>query len=372
MALQYNLDHGANLGSFADFVHAQHYTDAFEQALLASKVDVTGSTKAVDLLNLDTYGENFKSGFGYDAAYLANQTAADSTNNTILDSAKVILFNGDIDGVMLNLAGSQSHVIGATAGDDKIIVSGWNSQTVDGAGGNDYIQTGNGNDVVFGGDGHDTIMTGRGDDTVYGGGDGGDRIFTDRGDDSILGGGGDNTIDGGTGFDIATVDATKASFHYVGNQWVSSENGDAISNVEYVEASDGVLITVQNVGEAAVARLFQAVNDQDPTAGDYHDALMAFHNGASLEEIATSIDGIDGDLDLTGPALTSHADKAAFVSDVMDNLFDTSAGKWSAAQISSYVDGIGDWSKAKIVADLVTHVSTADEHIGIHIDATTV
>src|SRR4051794_17101767 len=194
MALQYNLDHGSNVGTFADFVHAQHYTEAFDQALLASKVDVTGAPNSVDLLNLNTYGEYFKGGMGYDAAYISTQVTADSTNNTILDNAKVILFKGDLDGTMMNLAGAQSHVVGASDGDDIITIGGYANQVVDGNGGDDVIQTGKGADVVYGGDGDDIVMAGRGDDTIDGGA-GSDRLFGDRGDDSIVGGGGQDTID---------------------------------------------------------------------------------------------------------------------------------------------------------------------------------
>jgi hypothetical protein len=133
-----------------------------------------------------------------------------------------------------------------------------------------------------------------------------------------------------------------------------------------------VLITVQNAGEAAVARLFQAINDQDPTAVDYKNALVAFHNGATLEDIALSIDGFEGDFDLSGPALTTDADKEEFVEKIIGNLFDDPTA-WSPSEIASYVDGLaGSWTKAKIVADLVSTVSDADEVIGIHIDATTV
>lgn len=374
--VQYNLDHGSQLGTFADFVHAQHYTDAFEKALAeadaAGKIDVTGQNKVVDILNLNTYGENFIPKSGYDAAFVSNYAAADSTNQTVLDKAHVILFNGDLDGVNVDLDGKTSHLLGATAGDDVIMIGGRADQTVDGgSGGHDYIETGRGNDLVSVGADGSEVHTGVGNDTLLGGA-GDDLLDGGRGDDSIFGGGGEDTVDGGTGFDVATVDGAKASFHYTGNEWVSSDTGAHIGNVEFVNVDDGILITVQNTSEAEVARLFQAVNNQDPTAADYKSALVALHNGADLASIAkTIVDGLDGDSDLSG-TLTTDGAKTQFVSTVIHNLFDGTTGEWNATQIHDYVQNTSDWDKAKVVADLVHQVTTADDHIGIHVDGATV
>jgi hypothetical protein len=374
--VQYNLDHGNKLGAFADFVHAQHYTDAFEKALAdvdsAGKLDVTGKTNVVDVLNLDTYGENFDPTKGYDATYVANYAAADSTNQSALDKAHVILFNGGLDGVNVDLDGKTSHLLGATAGDDVVIIGGRADQIVDGgSGGNDYIETGRGNDQVSVGDGGSEVHTGVGNDKILAG-SGDDLLDGGRGDDSIFGGGGEDTIDGGTGFDVATVDGSKASFHYTGHEWVSADTGAHIGNVEYVNTEDGILITVQNTNEAEVARLFQAVNNQDPTAADYKNALVALHNGADLAGIAkTIVDGLDGDNDLAGTLSTDSA-KSDFVTTVIHNLFDGTSGEWNASQIHDFVQNTTDWDKAKVVADLVHQVTNADDHIGIHVDGATV
>ena len=134
-----------------------------------------------------------------------------------------------------------------------------------------------------------------------------------------------------------------------------------------------MLITVQSNAEAEVARLFQAVNNQDPTAADYKSALGALHNGSSLEDIAqTLVDGVDGNTDLGGGDLTTAAAKSSFVHHVMSNLFDGSAGAWTDSHIADYVSHLPNWDKAKIVADLVHQVTTADDHIGIHVDSTSV
>ncbi|MEJ1936652.1 hypothetical protein WDZ92_41200, partial [Nostoc sp. NIES-2111] len=294
------------------------------------------------------------------------------TSQAALDKARIILFDKSLEDVDLDLAGKKSHFIGLTDGDDSIVIGGKAAQVVDAGAGDNFVQTGRGDDLVISGDGDDIVLAGRGNDTIYGGG-GADHLSGERGDDSIIGGGGDATIDGGSGFDVAVVDGEKADFHYVGHAWVNSETGDQIANVEYTQLSDdSVLITVASDNQAALARLFQAVNNQDPTAADYKSALVALNNGDSLEHIAkTMVDKLDGDTDLTAGKLTDAADKKEFVSQVIDNLFDGSDGAWNDTAINNYVNSLPNWSKAKIVADLVTKISAADDHIGIHIDTTT-
>ena len=53
MAVTYQLDKTGGTGNFADFIAAQNYTEAFEQALLAAnaagQIDTTGKNGVVDL-----------------------------------------------------------------------------------------------------------------------------------------------------------------------------------------------------------------------------------------------------------------------------------------------------------------------------------
>jgi hypothetical protein len=366
MAYQYNLDQSSPLGSFESFLHAQNYSDKFEQALIGANPDQTGDPGVVDLQNIDLWSESFKT--GYDGAYITTYDAADSTDNAVLDNARIILFDKELDGVDVNLAGAKSHFLATGGGDDDITIGGKANQVVDAGGGDNFVQTGKGSDLIVTGDGDDIVLAGRGNDTVYGGG-GADHLSGERGDDSILGGGGDATIDGGSGFDVAVVDGSKADFHYVGHEWINSDTGDHITNVEYTQLNDGVLITVASQKQAALARLFQAVNDKDPTAADYKTALAALNDGKSLEYIAKNIvDKANPVDDLGGPAPSGAAEKKLFVEHVLDNLFDGMPGGWNNAQIDTYVSTLQNWSKAKIVADLVTKISAADDHIGIHID----
>lgn len=370
MAYQYNLDQGSPLGSFEDFLAAQNYSDKFEQALLVANPDQTGDPGVVDLQNIDLWSETFKT--GYDGAYITTYDAADSTDNAVLDKARIILFDKELDdGVQVDLAGAKAHFLATGSGDDDITIGGKANQVVDAGGGSNFVQTGKGDDLIITGDGDDTVLAGRGNDTIYGGG-GVDHLSGERGDDSILGGGGDTTIDGGSGFDVAVVDGSKADFQYVGHEWINSDNGDHIANVEYTQLNDGVLITVASQKQAALARLFQAVNDKDPTAADYKTALAAINDGKSLEFIAkTIVDPANPVDDLGGAPPSGAAEKKAFVEHVLDNLFDGTPGGWTETQVNAYVSGLPDWNKAKIVADLVTKITDADEHIGIHIDTST-
>jgi Ca2+-binding RTX toxin-like protein len=381
MALTYNFDNGGAQSDYASFVHAQHYTSAFETALLDKSQEFvfggTGLSNNVDLQNIDQQFETFTPG-GYDGAYVSTYGAIDdSTVQASLDQAKYVLFKGDIGdegGVDVVLGGAKAHVIGLTQFDDTINIGGSAGQLVDGGDGNDAIFTGKGNDTLFGGSGDDEIHAGRGNDQVDGGA-GNDMLFGDRGDDVLVGGGGEDTIDGGYGFDIGKADGLKADFHYVSGAWFNADSGVMVKNVEYTlvdgPAGDNVLITVSSTADAEVARLFQAIGDQDPTAADYKSALAAFHGGAGLDSVASAIgSSILGD-DLTD-TLSSTSDKTAFVTTVIHNLYDGSAGEWNASKIADYVSHTSEWEKAKVVADLVHKVADADDHIGIHVDTTSV
>jgi Ca2+-binding RTX toxin-like protein len=380
MLLQYNLDHGAQ-ATFQDFVHAQHYTDAFETALQSKAQDLVLSGKGllnnVDLQNLDTYGEVFNPKGQFDGAYVSTYAAVDFDAGASLDKAQYILFKGDIGnegGVDLELAGKTSHVIGLTQEDDTIVIGGKASQIVDGGQGDDIIFSGKGDDKLFGGTGDDEIHAGKGNDFVDGG-DGNDKLFGDRGDDSIFGGGGEDTVDGGWGFDVGKVDGLKADFHYSDEEgaWVNDVTGVHVKNTEYVSIdglTDNVLITVASSGEAEVARLFQAITDQDPSVGAYKDALVAFHNGAQLDKLASDIGKAFNNDDLS--STVAVGDRSDFVKEVVHRLFDGSTGESSFDVDGFLANHQGGWKKAEIVADLVQHVTNADDHIGIHIDTHTV
>ena len=75
------------------------------------------------------------------------------------------------------------------------------SYNLEGAGGDDIIETGDRNDRIEGGSGSDVLVSGGGRDLIFGG-DGHDNISAGSGDDVIIGGTGNDNLNGGDGSDL--------------------------------------------------------------------------------------------------------------------------------------------------------------------------
>jgi Ca2+-binding RTX toxin-like protein len=122
------------------------------------------------------------------------------------------------------IVGTQGHdVLQGTPGRDVICALA-GDDIVRGGGGNDVVVAGPGDDLVLGGDGRDVLQGGLGTDVLRGGADadrldggaGRDQLLGGAGRDVILGGPGRDSIaaqdrrrdvvDGGAGFDLATID----------------------------------------------------------------------------------------------------------------------------------------------------------------------
>jgi Ca2+-binding RTX toxin-like protein len=98
---------------------------------------------------------------------------------------------------------------------DDRLDGGSGNDSIEGYAGNDSIRGEDGNDWLNGADGYDEIHGGSGDDTLYGGINP-DRLFGDGGSDKLYGQGGNDrlygydgktdTLDGGSGDDIARND----------------------------------------------------------------------------------------------------------------------------------------------------------------------
>ncbi len=80
--------------------------------------------------------------------------------------------------------------------------TGGNDDLVYGYGGNDSVYANTGNDTVFGGTGDDTVYGEEGDDTLYGD-EGSDFVDGGAGNDTLFGGKSDNSLESGTGNDTA-------------------------------------------------------------------------------------------------------------------------------------------------------------------------
>lgn len=144
-----------------------------------------------------------------------------SGNDTVIGNAVGNEINGG-DG-MDSISGFGGHdVINGDGGNDTLL-GGWGFDTIDGGSGADSI-SGEGNaDSLSGGLGNDTLLGGAGTDVLIGGdgndslmsGDDADRVYGGEGDDvidagsnvgysvdGVWGEGGNDTIDGGIGFDF--------------------------------------------------------------------------------------------------------------------------------------------------------------------------
>ena len=88
------------------------------------------------------------------------------------------------------------------------LMGGDGNDTIDGGGGHDTLEGNAGNDVLIGSGGHDSLLGGEGDDTITGS-SGLDRMFGEGGNDLLISNDGEvDTLDGGTGNDRSTSDAT--------------------------------------------------------------------------------------------------------------------------------------------------------------------
>ncbi|MEL7171311.1 MAG: calcium-binding protein, partial [Bacteroidota bacterium] len=140
---------------------------------------------------------------------------------------------------------------------------GSREDNVNGAGGDDVLETGDGRDILIGGDGDDTLRGNSGDDLLQGGADN-DSLFGDNdndtleggaGDDTLSGGNGDDSIDGGSGGettgDVLTVGGPRDRFALIdggaGTIIIVDRDGtlgrDTVTNVETLRFTDGDVST---------------------------------------------------------------------------------------------------------------------------------
>lgn len=134
----------------------------------------------------------------------------ENTKIDILDDGTVVIqgspnqqlgFYAPGTNVNLNVSGSNQSDVIITGIGSSAIDGGEGDDTIQMAGGNNYVLGGRGNDRIKGGEGDDTIHAGKGNDYVTGGergpNGGNDLIFGELGDDTLGGRGGDDTIYGG-------------------------------------------------------------------------------------------------------------------------------------------------------------------------------
>jgi Ca2+-binding RTX toxin-like protein len=127
-----------------------------------------------------------------------------------------------------NLAGTKKADTLNGLGGDDFINGKKGADTLNGSGGNDTVVGGKGNDVLKGGGGNDTVTGGKGSDSLDGG-SGNDFLDGGKGSDVLIGGDGNDAMIGGKGADILnggfgadTMDGGKGSDTFVYTSTIDS------------------------------------------------------------------------------------------------------------------------------------------------------
>jgi len=193
--------------------------------------------------------------------------------------------------VVVILGGSGNDTLTGTSGADYIDANNRpgnltvaDTDTLNGAGGNDILFGRFGNDTLNGGTGEDVLDGGDGNDVVNGGDDN-DTLNGGAGDDLLTGGGGDDSIDGGSGLDTAVV-GPDATYTANGTGWVvstASTGSDTLTNVEIVDSGAGPVVLL--VGSGGFATIQEAVD-----AADDGDTIIVA-DGTYVEQV--TVDNLD-------------------------------------------------------------------------------
>jgi Ca2+-binding RTX toxin-like protein len=143
--------------------------------------------------------------------------------------------------------------------------------TLDGAGGDDYLEGGSGDDVLAGGSGNDTLSGGSGNDILTGGD--GDDMFAYLGSDTPVG----DMLDGGDGFDdiiLHTTAGQNLSLFLTDAMRTNIEQVTGLDGNEYLDGRDlasGITLD----GEGGSDYLVGGQGDDILVGGDGHDFLKS-------------------------------------------------------------------------------------------------
>nr|CAD6596238.1 hypothetical protein RKHAN_00247 [Rhizobium sp. Khangiran2] len=151
-----------------------------------------------------------------------------------------------------------------TAGGDDVVIGDLGNNSVDagsgddaiyGMGGNDLLDGGSGTDFIDGGDGNDTIDGGNDSDVLLGGA-GNDTIDGGRGNDILIGGSGADTLRGGNGDDLLIADQSDVLLDggsgydtlELSGDFTSANNGQ-IQGIERVVMTQAATLNLSNQTE---------------------------------------------------------------------------------------------------------------------------
>ncbi|MEM7058242.1 MAG: calcium-binding protein, partial [Pseudomonadota bacterium] len=206
------------------------------------------------------------------------------------------------------------YIIG-TQLDDTIVGDG-DDETLDGQDGNDLIVDGAGDDVIYGGDGNDTFDKTDGNDTWFGG----------AGNDTINGLNTSDTdsVDGGTGIDIFSVQGS-------GSQWTLANN-IATSNFQETSLNSIEIFVGSNQaddideGNGAINEFFGGGGDDIIRTNGINVINETFIGGTGVDTLDYSDETGDTTFDMTTGSLTGAGAASLFENVIAGSGNDTITG----------------------------------------------
>ncbi|MEL7256105.1 MAG: Hint domain-containing protein, partial [Pseudomonadota bacterium] len=258
----------------------------------------------------------------------AGETDGDTIDTGDIDDDLTVTFTGNEEGTITDGTDTTTFEevenIQLGGGDDTVIGSDANTESVDGGAGDDVMSGGDGSDTLAGGDDNDSITGGLGGDSLSGD-DGNDTLEGDQGIDTIDGGDGDDSIDGGSGVD--SLDGGDGDDTILGgSQSDTIDGGDGDDDIEGGTGSDVILssdgadtidggagtdtyrddsgetieVTVDDNGDGTVERVNDGTTDtvedfenfvagESPAEAD----VITLTTPIPVDDIATEIQGLD-------------------------------------------------------------------------------
>jgi hypothetical protein len=208
----------------------------------------------------------------------------------------VIIMDADAPAanVTVEAGAGQDRVVVAGGGDDVIVATGGGNITVETGGGNDSVTTGAGTDqVAITGSGASSVSTGEGGDTIIISGSGSPTVDAGGGNDTIqlASDQGQATVDGGTGFDQASLDDARGNHKFTIQDGIVVLNSapTTLKNVEMVQFGDGISVVADNSEKASVARLYEVMFDREADTGGLEHWFAKSDAGESLTDLANAM-----------------------------------------------------------------------------------
>lgn len=257
-------------------------------------------------------------------------------------------------GRTITIDGQLPVVISAGSGDDFIDASAATGDA------ERVFFAGAGNDTVVGSDFGDAFLDGEGDD-LYDGGAGDDRFYLTSGSD---------TVQAGDGFDVVNFadfvhsveEVELSSREDFELQWngktavvvnLNTQDTVEITDAEYLQWSDSVVVVASDEDKGAVARLYEALFDRSGESDGVKYWFDLHENGASLYEIASRF------LDTEEAAGLANLSNEEFVDHLYQATLDREADAEGREFWINLLDETGD--RAQIAASFIHEQESEDK-----------